>query len=216
MGAAEHPMQALAAFLPEGSFDKVIRYIHRYKVHLTVTRARKTVLGDYRHATVAQNHRISINGNLNKYEFLITLLHELAHLLTFEQYGNRVEPHGREWKQCYSLLLVDFVQQHIFPPDIAKALHQSILNPSATANGETELLLVLRKYNVSRKPGFKPLEELPTGAYFETEKGRVFRKGNKRRKRYECMEVTTGHLYSFSPISEVKEVAPPGGAGWKV
>lgn len=206
MGTVEHPMQALAAYLPDGSFEKVIQYIHRYKVHLTVTRARKTVLGDYRHATFAQNHRISINGNLNKYEFLITLLHELAHLLTFEQYGNRVEAHGREWKQCYSLLLVDFVQQHIFPPDITRALHQSIMNPSATANGETELLLVLRKYSTTRKPGFQPLEELPAGAYFETEKGRLFRKGNKRRKRYECTEVSTGHAYSFSPITEVKEV----------
>lgn len=202
-------MQALAAYLPDGSFEKVVQYIHRYKVHLTVTRARKTVLGDYRHATIAQNHRISINGNLNKYEFLITLLHELAHLLTFEQYGNRVEPHGKEWKQCYSLLLLDFVQQHIFPADIAQALHQSILNPSATANGETELLLVLRKYNTSRRPGFQPLEELPAGAFFETEKGRLFKKGSKRRKRYECLELKTGHLYTFSPITEVKRIELP-------
>lgn len=206
MAATEHPMQALAGFLPEGSFEQVVQFIHQYKVHLTVSRARKTVLGDYRHATHGQNHRISINGNLNKYEFLLTLLHELAHLLTFEKFGNRVDPHGKEWKNMYSMLLVNFVKLGIFPQDIEKALHASILNPAATANGETELLLVLRRYNPHQKNGFQPLESLPAGAIFQTEGGRIFKKGEKRRKRYMCLEVKTGHYYTFSPISEVKEI----------
>lgn len=206
MAATEHPMQALAEFLPEGSFDQVIQYIHRYKVHLTVTRARKTVLGDYRHATHGKNHRISINGNLNKYEFLITLLHELAHLLTFEQFGNRVDPHGKEWKQIYGTLLADFVRLNLFPPDIEAALRTSIINPAATANGEIDLLLVLRRYNPNQKNGFQPLESLPIGTVFQTENGRVFQKGEKRRKRYMCLEIKTGYLYTFSPISEVRPV----------
>lgn len=206
MAAAEHPMQALAAYLPEGSFEKVVQYINTYKVHLTVTRARKTVLGDYRHATHGKNHRISINGNLNKYEFLITLLHELAHLLTFEQFGNRVEAHGKEWKALYSNLLVTFVQHKLFPPDIENALRSSIMNPAATASGETELLLVLRKYNAKQREGYYLLEALPEGALFLTDNGRIFKKGDKRRKRYICLEVKTGHLYTFSPISEVKLV----------
>ena len=206
MAATEHPMQALATFLPEGSFEQVLQYIQQYKVHLTVTRARKTVLGDYRHATHGKNHRISINGNLNKYEFLITLLHELAHLLTFEQFGHRVDPHGREWKSLYSNLLVHFVQLKLFPPDIEAALRTSIMNPAATANGETELLLVLRRYNPNQKSGYQPLESLPAGTLFQTEGGRIFRKGEKRRKRYMCVEVKTGHFYTFSPISEVKMI----------
>ena len=90
MPVSEHPMQALADFLPEGSFDRVVNYVHHYRVHLTISKKRKSVLGDYRHAGWGGNHRISVNGNLNKYEFLITLLHELAHLLTYEQYRNRV------------------------------------------------------------------------------------------------------------------------------
>ena len=91
MAVTEHPMQALSAYLPDGSFEPVVSYLHQYKVHLTVTKQRKSVLGDYRHAGWGGNHRISINGNLNKFEFLITLLHELAHLLTYEQYRNNVE-----------------------------------------------------------------------------------------------------------------------------
>jgi len=204
MAVSEHPMQALADFLPEGTFDRVVSYIHHYKVHLTISKQRKSVLGDYRHSGWGSNHRISVNGNLNKYEFLITLLHELAHLLTYELHKNRVEPHGKEWKAHYSRLLVDFVQQKVFPADVEKALEKSINNPSATANGETELLLVLRKYNEVKREGVLHVIDVPENALFQTENGHIFRKGALRRKRFECVEVKTGNRYTFSAITEVR------------
>ena len=205
MPAKEHPMQALSGYLPDGSFEKVVQYLHHYKVHLTITKQRKSVLGDYRHAGGwGSNHQISINGNLNKFEFLINLLHELAHLLTFELHKNKVEPHGKEWKNQFSRLLIDFVQQKIFPSDIEKALQRSIINPAATANGETDLLLVLRKYDPTKKEGYVFVIDVPEGAVFQTDNGKVFRKGEKRRKRYTCVEIKTGLQYSFSAISEVR------------
>jgi hypothetical protein len=209
MSKTEHPMHSLAAYLPDGSFEDAVNYIHHYKVHLTVSRKRQSILGDYRHAAIGKNHRISINGNLNKYEFLITLLHEIAHLLTFEQFTNRVDAHGKEWKLIYGKLLLAFLQKNIFPADITAALYQTVNNPAATANGETELLKVLRNYNTIKKEGFTIIEQLPAGSYFETEKGRVFKKGLKRRKRFECLEMSTGKLYSFSAIAEVKIVETP-------
>ena len=208
MPVSEHPMQALSAFLPEGSFEQVVHYIHHYKVHLTISKKRRSVLGDYRHSGWGSNHRISVNGNLNKYEFLITLLHELAHLLTYEQYRNKVEPHGKEWKNHYSVLLADFVKQKLFPADIEKALHKSLTNPAATANGETELLLVLRKYDVAKKEGQYHIIDIPEGELFQTENGKIFRKGAKRRKRFECVEIKTGLHYTFSPITEVRLIKP--------
>ena len=184
----------------------VTAYLHRYKVHLTITRQRKSVLGDYRHAGFNSNHRISINGNLNKYEFLITLLHELAHLLTYELHKHRVEPHGKEWKAQYSRLLIDFVEHKIFPPIIEKALQKSIRNPAATANGETALLLILRKFDPVKKEGYILIADIPEGTVFQSENGKLFRKGELRRKRFACVEIKTGLQYSFSPISEVKLV----------
>lgn len=204
MPVSEHPMQSLAKFLPEGTFERVVHYVHQYKVHLTISKQRKSVLGDYRHAGQGGNHRISVNGNLNKYELLITLLHELAHLLTYEQYKNRVDPHGKEWKNQYSTLLVDFVQHKVFPPDIEKALQKSIIKPSATANGETELLLVLRKYDAAKKADHHYIIDIPQGALFQTDNGKIFQKGAKRRKRFECVEIKTGLHYTFSPITEVR------------
>ena len=206
MSIKEHPLHALAAYLPDNSFEHVVGYINHFKIHLTVTRQRKSVLGDYRHAGGWGNHKISINGNLNKYEFLITFLHELAHLFTYEQHKNKVEPHGIEWKNNYSQLLQDFTQRNIFPPDIVAALQKSIKNPSATANGETELLMVLRNYSQQLRPGFTIVDNIPNGGEFITENGRHFKKVGKRRKRYECVELSTGRRYSFSGLSEVKIV----------
>ena len=197
-------MSALAAFIPESSFEDVVHYINLYHVHLTVTKKRKSVLGDYRHNALNKNHRISINGNLNKYEFLITLLHELAHLLTFEQFGNRVDAHGKEWKVAYKNLLMHFILKNIFPKDITQELLKTVHNPAATANGETALLSVLRNYNVVKKDNVLTIQELAEGILFETEKGKIFKKGAKRRKRYECLEINSGKLYSFSAIAEVR------------
>ena len=206
MAKVEHPLHALNAYLPDGAFEPVVSLINQYKVHLTVSKARKSVLGDYRHASIGANHKISVNGNLNKYEFLLTLLHELAHLLCFEQYRNRVEAHGKEWKNIYSVLLVQFVQMNIFPTDIQKSLKKTILNPAAPANGETTLLLVLRKYDPVKKEGHAFVAHLAEGDLFESLQGRIFRRGKKRRIRIECVEVATGHIYSFSALTEVKIV----------
>jgi SprT protein len=206
LSKVEHPLQALANYLPEGAFEPVVQLIHQYKVHLTVTRARKSVLGDYRHPFMGSNHKITVNGNLNQYEFLITLLHELAHLLCFEQHRNRVEAHGKEWKNIYGSLLKAFIDLDLFPDDITKSLKKTLLNPAATANGETSLLLVLRRYNPLKKAGVVVLAHLADGTLFKEIKGRTFRKIKLRRKRIECIEIATGNIYLFSALSEVEIV----------
>jgi hypothetical protein len=206
LAKVEHPLNALNSYLPDGAFEPVIDLINQYKVHLTVTKARKSVLGDYRHAFQGANHKISVNGNLNKYEFLVTLLHELAHLLCYELYRNRVDAHGKEWKSIYGQLLAQFIQKGIFPDDIKKALSKTLLNPAATANGETKLLLVLRKYNTVQKEGIALVANIAEGVLFESLNGKIFKRGKKRRIRIECVEVATGQVYSFSALTEVKLV----------
>jgi len=96
MSKREAPLEYLSQFIPQAAAPQILEYLNQYKVHLTVTKGRKTVLGDYRHATSYKTHRISINGDLNEFSFLITLIHELAHLVTFIQFGNRVQAHGKK------------------------------------------------------------------------------------------------------------------------
>jgi SprT protein len=208
MSKTEHPLQALATYLPEGTFLPVATYLQQYKVHLTVARERKSILGDYRNAHNNRNHRISVNGNLNTWSFLVTLLHELAHLLTFEKYGNRVQPHGREWKQLFGQLLAQFIQSKIFPPDIEKELLATLDNPGASSCAEESLMRTLRKYD-TKEEGRMLVEEIPANGLFKMKDGRLFKKGEKLRKRYRCQEAGTNKVYLFSPIFEVQFI--PGG-----
>ena len=66
--------------------------------------------------------------------------------------------------------------------------------------------MVLRNYSQQLRPGFTIVDNIPNGGEFITENGRHFKKVGKRRKRYECVELSTGRRYSFSGLSEVKIV----------
>lgn len=198
----------LENFLPSGTIGHVSSFLHQFHVHLTITRERRSILGDYRHSTNEKNHRISVNGNLNKFSFLITLLHELAHLLTYEKFGKSVQSHGIEWKKIFSHLLKQFMDHNIFPDDIRAALQQSLQNPAASSCAEEGLLRVLRKYDIM-KENHQLVEELETGTLFRIKDGRIFKKGEKLRKRFKCLEVKTGREYLFSPVYEI-ELLPTG------
>ncbi len=205
MAKKEAPIHQLQAFLPPNTYEAVAEYLVYYKVHLTVARERKSILGDYRHRTALKAHRISVNGNLNAYSFLITLIHELAHLLQYEQYGNKVMAHGREWKSIFGKLLAQFIQKDIFPDDIRKALQRSIEDAAASSCADDGLQRVLKKYD--EKWGSQVhVEDVPDQALFKTSDGRIFQKGERLRKRYKCMEISTKKLYLFSPVYEVERV----------
>src|SRR5690606_5807970 len=142
--------------------------------------------GDYRHATAYQTHRISVNGNLNKYSFLITLIHELAHLVTFNEFRHSVDPHGKQWKSIYATLLKDFLSADIFPEDVLTSLNQSMHDLPASSCSDERLMRVLRNYD-RQQTGMVLVEQVGEGQQFDSG-GRLFKKGKKLRKRYQCQE----------------------------
>jgi hypothetical protein len=203
MPKKEAPLDYLRRWIPGQADALILGYLNHYQVHLTITRERKSVLGDYRHATRSANHRISVNGNLNPYSFLITLIHELAHLVTFMEFGNRVPSHGKEWKKIYRKILEEFIPLKVFPADVLTALKKNLHDLPASSCADENLMRVLRRYDED-KEGLMLVEQIPEGGCFSLEDERIFRKGKKLRKRYQCVEVATGKLYLFSPIYEVK------------
>jgi hypothetical protein len=209
MPRKEAPLNLLQSYLPDKTFEAVHQYLHQYHVHLTVAKERKSILGDYRHRTHGKTHRISVNGNLNPYSFLITLLHELAHLLTFEQFGNKVQSHGKEWKYIFGRLLGKFIQQQVFPKDITSALLLSLQNPAASSCADEALYRVLKEYD-KQKNHLIFVESISEGQLFKTHDGKIFRKGEKMRKRFKCIEVSTKRLYLFSPVYEVTPYSHSG------
>jgi hypothetical protein len=202
----ETSLNFLEQFLPQGTFEQIAPFFKSHTIHLTLTHERKSVLGDYRNPTPDKPyHRISINATLNKYSFLITLLHELAHLFTYVHFKNTVSPHGKEWKTQFRHILIPYMGKRIFPGDVEKALHAYLHNPAASTCTDAQLYKALYRYD-DKKPGFKLIDDLGLNQQFETEDGRVYEKLEQLRTRSRCRDLKTGKVYFFQGIVEVKHI----------
>ena len=138
-------------------------------------------------------------------------MHELAHLLTYEQFGNRVSAHGREWKTCFGDLLKQFLDARCFPEPLELELLRSIRNPAASSCAEVGLIRVLRQFDATEnKQRGVLVEELAVRSQFRTPEGRLFRVEKRLRKRFLCTETETGKQYLFSPVYEVIPVVDAG------
>lgn len=198
--------EQLRQFVPMGSEYYVAKFIVEKTVHFTVSKPRKTKLGDYRQPWEGKPHRISVNGNLNQYAFLVTTVHEMAHLTTFEKYGGRVNAHGVEWKMEFKQLFQPLIEKDILPNDITMALSNYLKNAKAASCTDDKLYRVLRRYDENR--GIL-VEHLEFGARFEL-KGKTFELGKKLRKRYECVELSSGRTYRVLGLAEIDKLIEDG------
>lgn len=193
-------------FVPEGTEIYVVELLAKYKIQLKLNKPRASKYGDYRSPMRSDNyHRITVNKDLNPYSFLITFLHEVAHLTAFEKFQNRIDPHGKEWKNEFKFLLHPVVSHHQLPDDIQAALKQYMHDPAASSCSDKSLMKVLALYDKDQKAF---LEQIPEGAYFKLETGRVFKKGKKLRSWYQCFEQPGNKEYRVSGISKVEPVEP--------
>ncbi|MDO4727723.1 MAG: SprT-like domain-containing protein [Bacteroidota bacterium] len=192
--------QILERYIPERALDRAFELIKTHHVHLKIVDRRLTKHGDYRRYPDG-SHLITINASRNPYSFLITLIHEIAHLVAYRTYGNNIKPHGAEWKHTFRELMTPFIHPSVFPPEVIPLLVRHFQNPKASSGTDSTLALALKQYDPPNNK--KYVFEIPFGTLFRIHNGRVFRKFAQRVKRYECIEIATGKTYLFNPNAEV-------------
>lgn len=195
----------LTRYMPEEAARLIALWIDRYKCEFKISRSRNSKFGDYRAPYQEKGHRISVNHNLNKYAFLVTTVHEFAHLVTYNEWKHRVKPHGSEWKNNFKKMMLPFFEMRIFPRDVESAIALYLKNPAASSCSDANLFKVLKNYDV-KDESLLYVEQLPLNQVFTISTGRVFRKVAKNRTRYKCVEISTGKMYLFNPLAEVKVV----------
>ncbi|MBN3035420.1 MAG: SprT-like domain-containing protein [Bacteroidales bacterium] len=181
----------LSDYLPEASVDPVTGWLSQYPVRIRITRNRISKFGDYRPPVNGGFHRISINGDLNKYRFLLILLHELAHLRVWVGYGRNARPHGPEWQSEYIGMMEIMADQGIFPSAIESHIRSAARNRRCP--GRLRLDRLLEQWDPV--DGRVPLESLPDGALFRIHQKRTFLKMERLRSRYRCKCLNNGRFY---------------------
>jgi len=193
--------EILGKYIPDQAVEPVFELIKALGVHLKIVDERVTRHGDYRRLADG-GHQITVNTNLNTYRFLITLIHEIAHLVAFQKYGARIKPHGKEWKYTFQNLMLPFIRPEIFPKQILPVIANHFKNPKASSDTDAKLSLALKEFDPSNDKNY--IFEIPEGSYFKIYNGKIFKKGARRVKRYECIETATGRIYLFQPNAEVE------------
>ncbi|WP_028887409.1 SprT-like domain-containing protein [Tenacibaculum ovolyticum] len=194
--------KTLIKYIPEKAIPLVEYLINEHKINLKIVNQRQTKHGDFRTFPNGQT-QITVNNNLNEYQFLLTLVHEIAHHVTHKKFG-RVQPHGKHWKTVFQHLMLPFLRPDIYPNEILPYLANYFKNPKASTDTDVNLSLALRGGKAESGKSF--IFEIPNGTVFQF-KDTLYKRGNKRRTRYECLNLMNNQVYLFNQNAEVKLAA---------
>ena len=189
----------LGKFAPVRCVEYLADCIIEARVQFKIVRGRKTKLGDFRAQSNKEKPVITVNGNLNEYSFLITSLHELAHLDTYRLHGNLVAPHGKEWKTAFAKRLLPLLDAKLLPEDLHQAVYESLHRLKATSGSDLRLSRILKSYDTQQT---LHLEQLPFKALFMLQ-NKVFIKGELRRTRYLCTEKSSKRIYLIHALAAI-------------
>ena len=190
----------LCNYVPPKACSLLENLLKKYPVSIKIVNPRSSKHGDFR-VLRKNEHQITINNDLNEYQFLLTFIHELAHLVTYTTHGKKVRPHGKEWKEHFQHMMLPFLDPIIFPVNLLPFLAQYLKNPKASTSADVKLTYELKQFDQISGKNF--IFELNEGTSFIF-KNKTYIKGVKRRTRFECLEVASNRLYLFNQNAEVE------------
>jgi SprT protein len=186
-------LSTLQLHVPAESVEYCFQLWKESPFELKVTRSRNTKVGDFTSKGRKSHPRITLNNDLNPFLFLQTYVHEVAHLRVYLRLGNKVDPHGEEWKSTFTDLMIPLMWENIFPEAVLHELRRHMINPRASSYADTKLIEAFRKFDKNASQ-FIVLSQLPEGSIFQFQR-RYFRKGKLRRTRIICMELKSKRNY---------------------
>ncbi|MEM9895450.1 MAG: SprT-like domain-containing protein [Bacteroidota bacterium] len=190
-------------FVPAAAVNYCNQLYSKNKFVFKITRARRSKLGDYKFDYQSRQHTITINNDLNPYAFLITYLHEVAHLITFKAYGKSAAPHGSEWKEAFVKLSRPVLNTEVFPAKVLSVLKNYFRNPKAASCSDPDLYLTLKKFD--SQPDVLLLKDIALGDSFLFNE-KAYRKLELKRTRAMCISLANKRRYLIPELAEVKKM----------
>ena len=190
---SEKVYQTLQLHVPGTSLSYCFSLWQNNPFELVTTRSRQSKVGDFTTKKFKAHPRITLNRDLNPFLFLVTYVHEVAHLHVFLKHGNRVDPHGEEWKNEFKLLMDPMLRIDVFPEQILHELNRHMENPKASSFADADLTKVIRSFD-RHADQYTALSDIPEGSIFNFQ-GRFFMKGKLKRTRVLCKELKSKRNY---------------------
>lgn len=170
---------------------------------LKITKSRQTKVGDFTSRNTRRHPRITLNNDLNSYLFLVTYVHEVAHLHVYLQFGSRVDPHGEKWRSTFTNLMLPILWESVFPEEILHELRRHMINPKASSFADSELTQAFRKFD--KNSNQMVLSQVPEGSIFKLQ-GKYYKRGKIRRTRILCREMQSRRDYLVPADALVSDV----------
>ena len=193
----------LQTHVPASTLDYCFTLWRASPFELKITKSRQTKVGDFTSRRTKRHPRITLNIDLNAFLFLVTYVHEVAHLRVYLVFGAREDPHGERWKTTFTDLMLPLLWESVFPEEILHALRRHMINPKASSFADTDLTLAFRKFD--KNANQMVLSQVPDGSIFRLQ-GRYFKKGKLRRTRVLCRELQSKRDYLVPADALVSDV----------
>lgn len=193
-------IEVFQRFVPEEAALYCNTLYNSLEFEFKIKKARKTKLGDFRFSPSNGKHTITVNNDLNPYNFLVTYLHEVAHLTAFRNYGRSIMPHGEEWKEHFKEVAKPVLTTEVFPEIVLTTLINYFRNPKASSCSDPILYKVLKQFDEDDGTVF--LQNIAAGSNFIFNE-RKFQKLEKRRTRSVCKELSSNKKYLIPELANV-------------
>lgn len=190
----------LEKYLPNYSLPYLKEWFGDYSIHIKITRGRNSKLGDYRKMP-DKSHQITLNSTLQPQLFFFVLTHELAHLLAFENFGNRISPHGVEWKNTFSKMLLESIS--VYDEDLKPIILKFLTSPKANFMASPDLVRYFHIEDYEDESSY--IEDLEIKDQF-TYRKQIYIIEEKRKKNYLCTQLETDKKYIFKPLARVEKI----------
>ncbi len=192
----------LKKYISENALEYCISISNNYEFKLDLSFDRKSKFGHYKYCPQTKSHTISINKGLSQQLFLITFIHELAHLDVMLNYGRKVMPHGKEWKGAFRKLMAPLLTHSVFETNLLSALALHLKNPKASLSADPRLWAIMFPNN---NEDALYVNDIKDGKEFIF-KERVFKKVKSRRTRALCYEAKSGNNYLIPLLAKIEKI----------
>ena len=192
-------IQLLQPFVPENSLPFIEKWLQPYPFIFKIKKERNTKLGDYRKPLQGKPHIITINHNMSQALCMLTLTHEIAHLIAFQKNSSKkILPHGAEWKHTFSLMILETIT--LYNNELQKLLLKFSQNPKASFLADRKLA---HYFMLLENPNVQTLQSLSDNDLFWLG-NKQYQRIKKQKIRYLCKELSSGKMYLISPLAIIK------------